>query len=454
MGNPGIDAVSVLGLNHRSAPVAVRERVAVTDERLREFLRHLLPDADVREAVALSTCNRVEVYVTAKADTVDIAALSRAIASFHDLGPDELEPYLYRFDGASAARHLFRVAASLDSMFVGEKEILGQVRTAYASAIEAGTVGRILHRLFQSALHTAKEVRAHLRFPDVRVSTGSRAAQLALELLRDVKDPTVVIIGCGEVARAVATALAESAGRRGLVFVNRTFEKAREMAQVFAGRCERLQRLADAVAGADVVLTCTGSPVPVVDVRVARVAAAKRRDRRAHEGAPEAPLVFIDIAVPRNVEAAVTNVEGVRLYDIDDLRKVASTSADRLPADFDRSNELIDAAVARFETWVARRRAHRAVALLAKSFDETRRREVDRAVGKLAGDKRAQRVLESLSLRLTSKLLDGPAQKLKSLNDESFSAQEYELIARIFNGSDASFRDGADGTGDKRDEVT
>jgi len=247
-------------------------------------------------------------------------------------------------------------------------------------------------------------------------------------------------------ARQAATALAAAESRLTFTFVNRTPEKARRMAEAFGGRWRPLDRLTEALAEAHVVITCTGAPVAVIDVDTVRAVLARSLGRRPH-------LDIIDMAVPRDVAPDVGDIEGVRVYTIDDLRELAPGLANRIGASMDHLHGMIDHAVERFAAWLARRRAERAVALLAASFDEVRREEVARAARKIAGDEHAAKVLESLSRRLASKLLHRPVERLKALDDRKFSAREYELIAHVFNGSVPTPEGGTEGSRQNRDEA-
>lgn len=307
-------ALVVVGLSHRTAPVALRERLAFREEDLVEALAALRQSAGAAEATILSTCNRVELYVAAPGSPAEVSLRVRAFLSeYHGVAAAELAQALYERHAAEAVRHLFEVAASIDSQILGETEIQAQTKEAYRAAAAAGAAGPLLRRLFERALFLAKEVRASGGIGAVQASISSAAVQLARKIFDDLKGHRVLVAGTGEMARGILRAL-RSAGVADVVVLSRTLERAEAFAQAEGGRCGKLEDLDTHLAASDIVLVSTAAPHYILRTE---------HMERAHAARHGRPLFVIDISVPRNVDPAIHKIADTFLYDIDDLEEVA-----------------------------------------------------------------------------------------------------------------------------------
>ncbi|MGZ4276834.1 MAG: glutamyl-tRNA reductase [Solirubrobacteraceae bacterium] len=331
-----------LGVSHHTAPVAVRERLALTPRASDELLVELCSSEVIDEAVAISTCNRTEIYLVA-GDTVRAESeLLGRLAARAGIRPTELAPIVYSPRNCDAARQLYRVTAGLDSMIVGEAEVQGQVRRAYEAALAAGTTGPLTNRLFGAALQAGKRVRTETGLGRQKVSVSTVAVALAREVVGDLSARSVVIVGAGETAELTAQAL--SAQGVSTVFVaNRLADRARSLADRFGGSVVSLHDLPALLEQADIVVTSTASPHPIIDAE-ALEAVMHARDRK--------PLALIDIAVPRDVEPACHRLEGVALYDIDDLQAVVARNLEVRDAERGRAEAVVEEEIQRFAQWM------------------------------------------------------------------------------------------------------
>ncbi len=317
-----------LGLNHQTAPVEIRERLAIRDSELDGVVQALRAHPGVEEAVVLSTCNRVEIY--GSADTAERAFefLNGKFALDAEVTRD-----FYRHQQLPAARHLFRVVSGLDSMVLGETEIFGQVKAAYARAKEAGTTSRTLNKLFQQAFRVGKLVRTHTRIQQGATSVGAAAVELAEKIFGDLRDSQVMILGAGEISRRTAQSL-QSRGAKSLIVANRTFDRAAELAQEMGGRAVHFDQWPEEILGVDVVISSTAAPHYVITPDHVKPALRKRHGR---------PLFLIDIAVPRDIDPAVNEFDGVYLYDIDALEQLAAEARSRREQEILNCESIIEA---------------------------------------------------------------------------------------------------------------
>jgi glutamyl-tRNA reductase len=327
------------GVSHKTAPVEWRERLAVPADRLPDWLRSLRSVPELTEAVAVSTCNRMEVYAVSGEGRDFRPVLKSAMAALH--GDPAIADCIYELEGMDAVRHLFRVSSGLESLVVGESEILGQVKRAYEVARAAETTGKLTNVLFQRALYVGKLARVRTGISAGPTSSASLAVALAERIFGDLRECRVLIVGAGEMAELTVRALLSQKVAH-LTVVNRTFEKAQELARLYGGEAARLASLAEEVGRADVVICSSASPEPVL--RAAEVAEVMRR-RRGRS------LFLIDIAVPRNVEAAAHDLENVYLYDIDDLQTIVNESLGRRQREIDRAAALAAGQAGEFAGW-------------------------------------------------------------------------------------------------------
>jgi glutamyl-tRNA reductase len=390
-----------LGLNHQTAPLAIRERVVFHVERLREALAELKRGlAD--EAAILSTCNRTELYVSGEQAGERAPQLVQWLAQYHRLSPDELQPYLYTFPSDQAVRHAFRVASGLDSMVLGEPQILGQMKEAARAAESAGTLGSVLNRLFQRSFAVAKEVRATTRIGAASVSMAAASVKLAARIFPSLKDQSVLFIGAGEMIELVATHFAAQAPAR-LAIANRTLERAERLAARFNASAIELRALADQLHEYDIVVSCTASSLPILGKGLLERALRARRRR---------PIFMVDLAVPRDIEPEVAELDDVFLYTVDDLASIVSANLDSRRSAVQQAEAIIDTQVGQFMHWMRLREGVPLIRALREQADAARREELERALKALERGEDPALVLESLSRTLTNKLLHGPTQAL------------------------------------------
>ena len=334
--------VLCLGVSFKTAPIALRERLAMSDTRARAFLAQATAHETISEAAIISTCNRTELYVVSGNPVAAESAMLGLLAQSAQIRPTELTEVLYAPRNCDAARHLYRVAGGLDSMIVGEVEVQGQVRRAHELAHAAGTVGPMLHRLFQAALATGKRVRSETALSEGRASISSVAVRLAQEMLGDLRDRHVVIVGAGETSELTAQALAGE-GVATVFLANRRADRARSIAQRFGGHVVPLHDLPQQLVAADIVVSSTSSPHPIIGVAELEQVMADRDGR---------PLLLIDIAVPRDIDAACGELADVSLYDIDDLQSVVHNTLSSREVEAAAATEIVENEIKRFARWM------------------------------------------------------------------------------------------------------
>jgi glutamyl-tRNA reductase len=332
-------SIILVGLNHRTAPVEVREKLAFSDSNLTSALHTLVHHRYVEEVLIVSTCNRVEILAAADGEPYTlITQIYRFLHEFHDLSQPLPETHFYRHADRSAVRHLFRVAASLDSMVVGEAQILGQVKSAYNQAMQAGTVGRTLNQLLQQAFNIAKRVRSETQIGTAATSISSVAVELAKEIFDELAGKRVLLLGAGEMAELAARYLI-SEGVRNFLICNRTRARAEELQQHFGGEVIEYERLKQELTRADIVICSTGAPDYVITAKDCHEALVARRNR---------PIFLIDISVPRNIDPAAGKLDNIFLFDIDDLEKVVAENYQQRQQEAYRAEAIVDTEVEAF----------------------------------------------------------------------------------------------------------
>jgi len=394
-------ALIALGLNHLTAPVALRERVAFPAEATVPALAELASEPGVREAAILSTCNRTELYCNVEAGAEDAPAtwLSR----HHELTSARIDEFLYRHADADAVRHLFRVATGLESMVLGEPQILGQVKDAYGHAREAATLKAPLERLFQNTFAVAKRVRTDTRIGANPVSVAFTAVRLVERVFADLSEASVLLIGAGETIELAARHLIEAKARR-LIVANRTLEHAQALATRFGGYAIALPDLPRHLAEADVVIASTASREPVLLHGHVAAAIAQRRRK---------PMFLVDIAVPRDIEPAVAELEDVYLYTIDDLREIIDDNLRSRREAAREAEAMIELSVEHFMGWWRSFDLHNPVADLRRSAEANRDEILAKARAMLARGKPPEDALAFLANTLTNRLLHAPSAALR-----------------------------------------
>lgn len=399
----------VLGLSHKTAPVEQREKAALSEKDTRALLRTLLAGGAVTEAVALSTCNRTEVYVAAPDPYLAEEVVAGAIVHHSRMSPDELACARYVLREDRAAAQLFRVASSLDSMVVGESEIQGQVRNAWELSREAGTTGPILNQLFRQALEVGKSVRSQTRIGTGSASVPAVALDLAADVLSDLPASRVLLIGAGKMAEATAMALIQH-GVREVVVANRTVGTARELADRVGGRGVGFDMLATELAGADIVISSTDAPHAILRGGDLAPVMAVRTDR---------PMVIVDISVPRDVDPAVAGVPGVALFDIDDLERVVESNLNGRRLEAERGEGFVIGAVQGFASWRRGLDATPAITDLRARAEAIRQTELERLEGSWEHLSEADRArVEALTKGIVNKLLHEPTVRVRAAAED------------------------------------
>ena len=386
------------GVNHHTAPLSLRERVAFAAERLEDALHDLVHRPGVKEAAILSTCNRTEVYC----HTLDAGAPIGWFGAYHGIGVDKVEPYLYRLPEDEAVRHAFRVASGLDSMVLGEAQILGQMKQAVQSAQHAGTLGVLLNKLFQSTFSVAKEVRTSTEIGANSVSMAAAAVRMAERIFPSISRENVLFIGAGEM---IELCLAHFSARKPhrMLIANRTAERARPLAERYQAGAIGLSDLPDHLPYFDIIVTSTASPLPLL---------GKGLLERALKARKHKPFFIVDLAVPRDVEEEAGDLEDVFLYTVDDLGEVVKEGMDARQAQVGQAEAIISSNVRDFMTWLEGREILPVLRSLRDQAERQRRHELDKAIKALhRGDDPGQ-VLEQFSRGLTNKLLHGPTVAL------------------------------------------
>src|SRR5512134_1225085 len=387
-----------LGLSHTTAPLPVRERVVFHVEKLLDALNELTRGRHVAEAAILSTCNRTELYLSAE----EPQAAADWLAHYHRMQPAELHPYLYTLPQDQAVRHAFRVASGLDSMVIGEPQILGQLKDAVRTAEAAGTLGTVLHKLFQRTFAVAKEVRSTTQIGANSVSMAAAAVKLAARIFPSLKDQKVLFIGAGEMIELCAIHFAAQAPER-ITVANRTLERGQALAHRFSGRAIELRALAEHLHEHDIVVSCTASSLPILGKGLVERALRTRRRR---------PMFMVDLAVPRDIEQEAGELDDVFLYTVDDLASIVSANLDARRSALEQAEAIIEAQVGQFMHWMRLREGVPLIRALRDEADAARREELERALKALERGEDPAQVLEALSRKLTNKLMHGPTQAL------------------------------------------
>ncbi len=393
-----------LGLNHQTAPLAIRERVTFHVERLREALGELLRGRVASEAAILSTCNRTELYLSAEQP----ATAAEWLADYHRLKRGELTPYLYTLPKDQAVRHAFRVAAGLDSMVLGEPQILGQMKEAARTAEAAGALGTVLHRLFQRSFAVAKEVRTATHVGANSVSMAAAAVKLAARIFPSLSQQKVLFIGAGEMIELCATHFAAQAPAR-ITVANRTLERGEALAHRFNGHAIELKTLAEHLHEHDIVVSCTASSLPILGKGLVERALRARRRR---------PIFMVDLGVPRDIEPEVAELHDVFLYTLDDLSGIVSANLDARRSAVEQAEAIIDTQVGQFMHWMQTRENVPLIRALRDRAEYARRQEVERALRLLERGADPAELLDALSQGLTNKLMHAPTQALSEVSGE------------------------------------
>lgn len=411
-------ALIALGINHKTAPVNIRERVAFAPEKLEEALRELTAMGLASEAAIVSTCNRTELLCnTPNADDGD--KIIDWFRHYHKLQADELTPFLYMHPEGQAVQHLLRVACGLDSLILGEPQILGQIKTAYRTAVQAGTVGALLGKLFQYTFSVAKQIRSDTAIGSSPVSVAFAAVSLAKQIFSDLPKHTALLIGAGETIELTARHLHENGIGR-IIIANRTIERAHNLAKEFNGFAVSLSEIATHLPEADIVISSTGSPLPVL---------GKGTVERAIKARKHKPILMVDIAVPRDIEPECSELDDVYLYTVDDLEEIIQEGLRSRQEAAKQAEEIIESQVSHFMGWLRSLQVVDSIRLYRDHAENLRDIELEKAKRMLARGEPVEEVLHRLARGLTNKLTHSPSAQMRQAGFDG----RFELVdaARI-----------------------
>ncbi len=415
--------ILALGVSHRTAPLELRERLALPEGRATGVVNELRAGEQVQEAAALSTCNRTELYLVVTDPVEAESAALSVLARQADTRPTELVGHLYSLRGPEAARHLFRVTAGLDSMILGEAEIQGQVKRAYELALVEGATGPVLNRLFRGALAAGKRARTETAVSEKGVSISSVAVELAQRTLGDLAQRRVLVIGAGETAELTARALM-ARGVQTVFIANRRYDRAIGLAQRFGGQAVRFDALPEQLEQADIVVSATNSPHHIVEPDELRNVMAGREGR---------PLLIIDLAVPRDVDPACRAIPTVTLHDVDDVQGIVERNASGREVEARRAESVLDSELAAFERWLGSLEVLPTIAAMRERADEIVRRvlaENDRRWESLSEADRAR--LEKMAAAIASRILHEPTLRMKRSVDDEDAYVNVNALRELF----------------------
>jgi glutamyl-tRNA reductase len=411
----------LIGVNHKTAPVEVRERLNIPESAMAEALKRLVAHPGVDEGLILCTCNRVEILVQTKNGSSDLRSFLQA---YFEMNVPQLQPHLYEYHERDAIRHLFRVTSSLDSMVVGEPQILGQVKEAYATARAVGAVHSQLDQLLTRAFAVAKRVRTETAVGSSSVSVASVAVELAKKIFGSLNGKHVYLVGAGKMSELAARHLMAH-GAASIFVANRTYERAARLAEKFGGQAIHFGELYETADRADIVITSTGSRRAIFRREHGELFLSRRKNR---------PMFFIDIAVPRDVDSQMNKLDGIFVYDIDDLQQaVAANTSDRRK-EAARAEHIIDDEVDRFQARLQTRDVVPTIVSLQDHLENIRQAEIDRVRGRLGALSPEQELaIETLTRGIVSKIMHTPISTLKTAARESEATPMIDVVRRIFN---------------------
>ena len=443
--------IVIVGLSHHTAPIEVRERIALQPDEYPKALAGLRGRPDVREGVVLSTCNRTELYAVTDTYHGGRESLESALAELASGKGEVKDEFVYRLEGAAAIRHLFRVATSLDSLVVGEPQVLGQVKDAFQIAAAAEAVGPVMDRLFRQALEVGKRARAETEIGAYAVSVSFAAVELARKIFGALEGRVALIVGAGETGELTMRHL-RGAGVSELWIANRTIAAAEELAEALGGRPMGLERVAESLARADIVVTATGASEPVIRRATVERAMKERRGR---------PLFLIDLAVPRDVEPGVGEIYNVFLYNIDDLGQVVQANRERRAHEAERALEIVNQETARFVSWFESLETVPTIVALRSRLESVRAEETDKVLRRLEHlPEHDRKLVEQFGETLLHKILHGPTSQLRHVSSSERGVALASALRYLFRLEEAagpppasSAREGGEAAGVPAEEV-
>ncbi len=414
----------LVGVNHKTTPVEIREKLAFTKGKIEESVDHLFNFPDIIEHTILSTCNRVEIYARANCQDSAIKSIKQFICDFHGLSLVELEDHFYSYRNKEAVEHLFRVSSSLDSMILGEAQILGQVKEAYSLARDLRSTGLVLNQLFEKAFSIAKKVREETGIAERSVSISSAAVELAQKIFDDLENHTVMLVGTGEMAELAAKHLI-SYGVKTVYVTSRTYERAANLARTLNGSALDFEAFKNELHRADIVITSTSAPNFIIKKEIVEKAIHERKNK---------PIFFIDIAVPRDIEPDVNDLENVYLYDIDDLHVVVSANIKEREKEVENAMNFISQEVTKFNNWVGALDAVPTIVEIRKKAENIRKQEIEKTLKKISHlSEDDKQLLRQMSSSMINKILHKPTIKLKQKTQSEDGHVYLKAIRHLFH---------------------
>jgi len=414
----------LVGVNHKTTPVEIREKLAFTKGKIEESVNQLFNFPDIIEHTILSTCNRVEIYARANSQDSAIKSIKQFICDFHQLSLVELEDHFYSYSNKEAVEHLFRVSSSLDSMILGEAQILGQVKEAYSLARDLRSTGLVLNQLFEKAFSIAKKVREETGIAERSVSISSAAVELAQKIFDDLENHTVMLVGTGEMAELAAKHLI-SYGVKTIYVTSRTYERAANLARALNGSALDFEAFKNELHRADIVITSTSAPNFIIKKEIVEKAIHERRNK---------PIFFIDIAVPRDIEPDVNDLENVYLYDIDDLQVVVSANIKEREKEAKNAMNFISQEVTKFNNWVGALDAVPTIVEIRKKAENIRKQEIEKTLKKISHlSEDDKQLLRQMSSSMINKILHKPTIKLKQKTQSEDGHVYLKAIRHLFH---------------------
>ena len=417
-------SIVVVGLSHKTAPVEVREKLSFSDALVPEALKMLLRYDGIREGLILSTCNRVEIYTCVLDSLKGVEQIKQFISDYHHCSPASLEQSLYIHADMQGVRHAFRVASSLDSMVVGEPQILGQLKDAFDTALKAKTSGLMLNKLIKKAISVAKRVRTETKIAESAVSISYAAVELSRKIFGDLEGKTVMLLGAGEMAELAARHLQHN-GVKSVLVANRTFEHAVELAREFNGSAVHFEDFPAEMVMADIIICSTGAPTYVIGHDIVHKALKGRRNK---------PIFMIDISVPRNIDPEINKIDNLFLYNIDDLQGVVNSNIEGRTREAERAEEIITQEVETYLQWEQSLDAVLTIVELRDKMEDIRRKELDKTLCQLNGITEDQRrMIDAMSSAIVNKIVHAPIVVLKQAAANAESGDLLSFARKLFN---------------------
>lgn len=414
----------IVGLNHKTAPIEMREKLFFPPEKLGEALKRLLSSYDLNEGVIVSTCNRVEVIGVSDEIEKGTWEIKRFFSEYHAVPLEELDEFLYAHTAEDAVRHAFRVAASLDSMVMGEPQILGQVKDAYSRAVHNDTAGVVMSKLFHKTFSVAKRIRTETKIGSSAVSISFAAVELAKKIFGDLAGKSSMLIGAGEMAELAARHLI-SGGVREIILANRTYEKAVDMARDFNGTAIMFREFPHYLKNVDIVIASTASPKFIIKPDELQDVMRERKQR---------PMFFIDISVPRNIDPMVNSIDNAYVYDVDDLQGVVAANLKERTKEARKADTIIEEEIGTFYRWIKSLDVVPTIIALRNSLEDIRKSELEKAVAELgAVSENDRETLDSMTRAIVNKILHCPIKHLKKDSDKIEGDLFLDTVRRLFD---------------------